>query len=305
MNPLERLPSSPVDTQRAAAFQFLLEREVLYARKTHRWYKQSLDDFHRFAGEVEPHQLSRSLILSWVKDLQGRVGPVSVNNRFRAIRAYCNWLVAEGFIETSPLVGVRPPRMPKTLIPTFTPEQVEAMMALCPPNVRWGARDGAIIQLLLRTGIRLEGLVGMSDGDIDLEHRLLVVTEKGDKQRSIWLDGMVVRWLLRYSRFRKSGESAWWQATRGGKPLTDNGVEQIINRVGRCAGIKGVRCSPHTFRHTFAVSYLRAGGDVRHLQEIMGHTSLKALEGYLRMINAEDAIQQHRKVDPFKGWGEL
>jgi len=80
-------------------------------------------------------------------------------------------------------------------------------------------------------------------------------------------------------------------------------VQQLIrDLLGQKAGLKGVRCSAHTFRHTFAVNFLKAGGSLRHLQEIMGHTSMKPLETYLRAVSADDAIQVHRQIKPFKGW---
>jgi len=79
-------------------------------------------------------------------------------------------------------------------------------------------------------------------------------------------------------------ESNYLFMTMKGSPLTGNGIELMLNKLGKRAGVSGVRCSAHTFRHTFAVAFLRSGGDLRHLQEIMGHTSMKPLETYLRTV---------------------
>ncbi|MFQ5924496.1 MAG: tyrosine-type recombinase/integrase [Dehalococcoidia bacterium] len=89
---------------------------------------------------------------------------------------------------------------------------------------------------------------------------------------------------------------------RHGAPLTANAVKQLLFDLGRRYNVSGVRCSAHTFRHTFAINFLKAGGSLRHLQEIMGHTSMKPLEVYLRTVNADDAIDVHRQIRPFKGW---
>ena len=63
-----------------------------------------------------------------------------------------------------------------------------------------------------------------------------------------------------------------------------------------------VRYSAHTFRHTFAINFLKAGGSLRYLQEIMGHTNMKSLEAYLSAVSADDAMQVHRQIKTFKWW---
>ena len=189
----ERLPITVSGVPRVPAYQSLLERQVLYSPKTHEWYQHTFSDFYRFAGDVEPLQITRHLVLAWVKDLKERIKTRSVNNRFRGLRAYCNWLVTEGFQEVSSLEGIRAHKLLKMLVTVFTEEHVTAMIELCPPSRWWGARDGAIIHLLLTTGIRLAGLIGLKEQDINPSDRLLRVRGKGDKQGSIWLDPITLK----------------------------------------------------------------------------------------------------------------
>jgi site-specific recombinase XerD len=82
----------------------------------------------------------------------------------------------------------------------------------------------------------------------------------------------------------------------GGR-LTPGGLLQIITNLGQLAGITGVRCSPHTFRHTFAVEFLRAGGNVFTLQQMLGHTDLKMTRRYVSLA-AADMDEQHRRFSP-------
>ena len=82
-----------------------------------------------------------------------------------------------------------------------------------------------------------------------------------------------------------------------GLPLTKSGIQQIIRRYGKKAGISGVRCSPHTFRHSFAKNYLLNGGDIFSLQKILGHSSLASVRVYLNLF-AADVKKQHMRFSP-------
>jgi integrase/recombinase XerD len=85
--------------------------------------------------------------------------------------------------------------------------------------------------------------------------------------------------------------------TADGTPMTKNRIEFILNTYGKRAGISGVRVSPHTFRHTGAVAFLRNGGDLFTLQRIMGHSSLEILRGYVN-LNQDDLKRIHEKASP-------
>ena len=82
-----------------------------------------------------------------------------------------------------------------------------------------------------------------------------------------------------------------------GLPLTKNGIQQMLRRAGRRAGIQGVRCSPHTLRHSFAKHYLLNGGDIYSLQKILGHSSLASVRIYLNLF-AADIKKQHQRFSP-------
>ena len=85
-------------------------------------------------------------------------------------------------------------------------------------------------------------------------------------------------------------------------PLTRFGIYRIVREHMEKAGIKGPKLGPHRIRHAFGKTFLAEGGDLRSLQEIMGHTSMKPLEVYLRTVAADDAIEVHRQVRPFSNW---
>ncbi len=185
----------------------------------------------------------------------------TVNNRFRALRAFLNWSVAEGIIGQSPMRNIRAPFVGRPVIPVFTAEHVKALLYLCPPNTWWGARDRVIILTLLHTGVRLSELAGITLQDMDLVHDTIRVRGKGDKQRTIYLAPEVQRAILQYLRHRTDQDEHLW-ISRYGDQLSSGAIRQMIRDLGVRAQVKGVRCSTHKFRHTFAVNFLRSGGEI-------------------------------------------
>ena len=286
---------------------FLLSKKVEgRSPATLEWLSWSLNDFYHFLAsmglEPSPEEIQPIHIRAWLAHLQGRgLSKNSVNDKYRALSSYISWCLAEGAIRESPLKNVKPPARGKPLVPVFQPEHIRAMLRLCPPNTLWGARDKAIILTLLHTGVRRGELVGLSKADIDLQRDTITVTGKGEKAHRVYIAPEAQKAILGYLRLRKDNCDSLF-ATLDGKPITGNAIQCMLEDLGKHSGIRAVRVSAHTFRHTFAVNFLRAGGSLRHLQEILGHTSMEPLEVYLRTVNAEDAIHVHRQIRPFKGW---
>ena len=293
--------------QPALLGHFLLAKKVEgRSPRTLEWYQEALEAFERFCNcqgfAPDYTKVNPLYIRMWLAHIQETgVSKSTLNSRFRALRAFFNWCVAEGIVERSPMSNMRTPSVGSVVIPVFSPEHVKALLYLCPPNTWWGARDRAIILTLLHTGIRLSELTGLQLTDLNFTSDCIRVRGKGDKERTIYLAPEAQQAILRYLRHRSDAATHLW-LSRQGTRLTSNAVQQLIRDLGRKAGLKGVRCSAHTFRHTFAVNFLKTGGSLRHLQEIMGHTSMKPLEAYLRTVSADDAMQVHRQIKPFKGW---
>ena len=286
---------------------FLLSKKVEgRSPATLEWLGRSLNDFYRFLAsrglEPSPEEMQPIHIRAWLAHLQGRgLAKNSVNDKYRALSSYISWCLAEGIIKESPLKNIKPPTVGKPLVPVFQPEHTRALLRLCPPNTLWGARDRAIILTLLHTGVRRGELVGLSKEDIDLQRDTIKVTGKGEKARRVYIAPEAQKAIVGYLRRRKDQCESLF-ATLDGRPITGKAIQCMLEDLGKHAGIRGVRVSAHTFRHTFAINFLRAGGSLRHLQEILGHSSMEPLEVYLRTVNADDAMQVHRQIKPFKGW---
>lgn len=157
-------------------------------------------------------------------------------------------------------------------------------------------RDAAMIAVLLDTGIRLNELTNLRHPHV-LETRLLIVEAKGGRQRHVPMSPQTRNQL----RMLGDGYHIWTSIQAGhrlGRPMTRDGVQQVIKRVFRRAGIRPPKAGPHVLRHTFGRWYLKNGGDAFHLQRILGHRDIQTTMIYVT-LNTDDLEEQHAAVSPY------
>jgi integrase/recombinase XerD len=219
----------------------------------------------------------------------------------RALQAFWSWLEREGFIDKGPFDQLRIPKAPKRVIPIFTEEQLRQLFAAVDTTSAVGYRDYSIMLSLLDTGIRCSECINLTLTDVNLESRLLKVWGKGSKERLVPIGAKVQKALWKYlARYRPAPATPRYNnvfLTRDGHPLTKDRLEAIIEHYGKKASITGVRVSPHTFRHTMAVTFLRNGGDVFTLQRILGHSSFEVLRCYVNLAQS-DISRVHQRSSP-------
>jgi len=155
-----------------------------------------------------------------------------------------------------------------------------------------------MILVLLDCGLRVSELVGVQLQDIDWADQTIRVLGKGNKERVVpfgqGTKSALTAWLTK--RASLETESLW--CNHYGEPMRRWRVRDMLTDRGAKAGITGVRCSPHTLRHTCAVSYLRAGGDLLTLQRLLGHSSVAVTQRYLESIKSEDVANAHKAYSP-------
>ncbi len=168
-------------------------------------------------------------------------------------------------------------------------------------------RDRALILTLLDTGLRASELCALKIGDVDpktgkvqIKHGLLGGA-KGGKGRTVYLGKAVRRALWLYLSSRDDGEDPDAPLFIGkfNRPMNRDVLRQVIASLGEKAGVKN--CHPHRFRHTFALTYLREGGDVFTLQALLGHRSLDMVQHYARIAEI-DIERVHRRASPADNW---
>jgi site-specific recombinase XerD len=224
--------------------------------------------------------------------LQKGVRAISVNSYLTCIRAYANWLHAEGYLPEKPKVPLL--KCEQKVIGTFSPEQVQKMVAFRPKGTNQ-TRVHVAACLMLDTGLRLAETLGLTLADADFDNLVVKVTGKGNKQRLVPISNEMRRGLYRHS-LKVRGPLLF--GTRTGTRVTNRNFQRDFKLLCNRLGIVGLRCSPHTLRHTFAVSYLRAGGNLFYLSRVLGHTSVKTTERYLQSVRVEDLQAVHDRLSP-------
>ncbi|HEY3413900.1 MAG TPA: tyrosine-type recombinase/integrase [Armatimonadota bacterium] len=231
------------------------------------------------------------------------VGPSTVQTYYVHVRTFFRWLVDEGLLTVSPVEGIRVPISRPDQIQPFSEAQIKALLAAARRS-NHPRRDEAIVALLVDTGIRASELCGLTLEMVDLQNGHLTVHGKGGKSRPIYFGLATKRALYQYLREdpRDEADAVFLgdRGTNSGEGLTRSGLQKLIARLGRVAGIQATRCSPHTFRHTAAVFFLRNGGNGFALQKMLGHTTLKMTNHYVALADA-DVERQHRQYSPMDG----
>jgi integrase/recombinase XerD len=214
--------------------------------------------------------------------------------------AFFNWCTGEGFLDNSPMSRIGVPLARPDQVQPFNLSQVRALIHAA-KRTRNPERDEAIVRMLLDTGMRASELCTLRMEQLDLFGQRATILGKGNKHRTVHFGSKTARAIRNYLRYEpRTPQEAVFQAAKNqhaGQQMTANGLRQIIEGLGRLAGLQAVRCSPHTLRHTFAVEFLRNGGNVFSLKEILGHTSLHMTNRYVALAQA-DIEQQQRRFAP-------
>jgi site-specific recombinase XerD len=225
----------------------------------------------------------------------------TINCYLRSLRIFYSWLVSEEILEVNPFNSVKIPRPPVKVIPTFSGSQIEQLLKAINKNTATGYRDFAIILTLLDTGIRISEICSLKMEKLRLEEGVAIVLGKGNKERMVPIGKQLQRVLWHYiERCRPEPTTikcSYVFLTQAGKPLTRGRAQKMMTRYGQKAKLAGIRCSPHTLRHTAAISFLRNGGDVFSLQRMLGHANLEMTRRYCELA-AIDIKRAHDMASP-------
>lgn len=313
----------------AVASLLLAKRAQGCSGKTLIYYQCTLARFARWmAGEGHPTgdlpaitALHIRLFLDYIRQSPIRPGsppptptdakPGTVHAYGRAVRHFFNWLVDEELIRTNPMVGSRAgrsrvplPHVPDSQIVPFSEEQIEKLLAACNLGTKLGLRNAALIMLMLDTGLRSSEVCRIRIEDYNpMSGVVQVQSAKGGSERTAVLSPAsrraVNRWVVQGRQNYGNPPETLFISLVGREPdaLTPNGLGQVVRELGKAAGITGVRCSPHTLRHTFACFYLLNGGDIESLRQFMGHSTISMTIKYLH-LQGKQLEDLHRRFAP-------
>ena len=308
----------------AALGSYFFSKEL--SRRTREWYDAKIGVFIRWAehhtcavhetrcSQIE--NIETTHIREFFQVLRDTPSPAinhqhnpptdsTIHGYARAIKAWLNWCAKEGLIDERVIKRLEMPKREKRIIEVFTRQQIDELLRACKRRYqsgyyKWlGERDKTIIMLLLDTGIRASELCGLTLDDVRLgvEDAYIVVSGKGRKQRECPLGKSTRNQLHTYLyRFRPDSKDTHVFLNRSGQALALEGLSAVLYELKQKTDIKGVRCSPHDFRHTFAYNFMAQGGDVLRLSRLLGHTDLGVTAEYLQAFTSRDARQGYVSV---------
>jgi len=211
------------------------------------------------------------------------MSPRSIQRHLSAARTFYEYLMREGHCARNPALGVSAPKTKKRLPATLDADQMGRLLAFRVDDTL-SARDKAIMELFYSSGLRLAELVSLSVASVDLKDRTVRVLGKGSKTRIVPIGRQAIDALKEWLRARTglpTGVDALFVG-KGGRPLTVRAVQLRVGAWGRRQGI-GVHVHPHMFRHSFATHLLESSGDLRGVQELLGHAAIGTTQIYTHL----------------------
>lgn len=257
------------------------------AHKTIELYNYVFDSFTKYLGDPSLAEINPAEIRSYLAHLQDRgLKRTSVAIHYRVLRAFFNWLVREGHLKWAPTEPIREPRTPKRFPFILSDAQVAALLQAAErgSKSRVGYRNYTIILTFLDVGLRLTELISLELGDLNLPQRSLKVHGKGAKDRVCFMGARLTKAMRRWIDLR--GYQPYSEEvfiSRTGDRLKPRYAQQVIQRLGKQAGLEGARVSPYTLRHTAATLAVRNGLDVFSLQRLFGWERVETAMRYVHM----------------------
>ena len=279
---------------RVEQFITVLEAERRYSAHTIEGYRHDIYAFLSWlevdAESFDAESITRDNITDWAIYLFEKQGlkATSVNRYLASLRSFWSWLRKCGYANHDIMRGVSTFKTPKRL-PTFVPDS--RMMAVVKElkediasddEVR--LRDALILLLIYTCGLRLSELVEANREDVAADFSYIRVMGKGGKQRVQPIVKSLGEILKKYFSQNSSqniciGQKKALILSQKGERINRRAVQRIVERKLKCSGVQG-KTSPHVLRHTFATHLLNDGADLREIQELLGHSSLRATQVY-------------------------
>ena len=244
-----------------------------------------LDYYNRPIGEytdedvicyLEIYRRTRNVSFSRIKNMQS------------ALSSFFTWLCKRKYINTNPLIQLDTIKTPKKVKQPFSQEELELMRMHCNE-----IRDQALIETLYSTGVRVSELAALNRDDISFINKDVLVMGKGSKQRETYINASASVYLKLYLDNRTDNDPALFVGLRSPhKRLDKNGIEAVVKRIGKAAGIQNVH--PHRFRRTFATNMLERGMPIEQVSKLLGHTKLDTTQIYCT-VEQDSVRASHKK----------
>ena len=249
-------------------------------------YRRDLNKFSKFlkASDVNDFEsLTEEMCSAWIADLfQNNVSARSIQRHVSSARGFFNYLKKSGVVRNSPFELINSPKSPSHLPNILSPEEVSQLLNFKPKNVQ-EKRDLAIIELIYSSGLRVSETVNTNLGDFEDNKNFLRVLGKGSKTRLVpvgrYAKNAIEDWIIERNKLATKDGSLF--VNLRGNRITTRSVQQRLKNIAIMQGLPPV--NPHMLRHSFATHLLESSGDLRSIQELLGHSSLSTTQIYTRL----------------------
>ncbi|MBT3144638.1 tyrosine recombinase XerC [Neptunomonas phycophila] len=286
-------------------FMTFLHSERQLAANTQLHYRRDLERLMDFVADSRIDQwgqVSERHIRAFIAELhRNELSAKSIQRQLSSIRSFYRFLVAEGLSDANPALGVKAPKAGRHLPETLDTDQLSHLLSF-PVEDAISARDKAMLELVYSSGLRVSELVSLNIHDVDLRAGSLVVTGKGNKTRMLPVGRMAVSALQHWITHRQ----AWASYTgpdqdalfiaKKGQRLTVRSVQLRFDHWAKRMHTQG-KVYPHRLRHSFASHVLESSGDLRAVQELLGHEDISTTQVYTH-LDFQHLMDVYEKAHP-------
>lgn len=273
-----------------AVNEFLIVKEAgQRAPATLAWYRALLKPFAATFGDRTIDSMVTVEIARWLIAQSGTAN--TVYDRDKVLRSFWGW-VALAYDVRSPMKAIPTPRLPEPEPRAIEPDDLNRLI-----EVAMSPRDRAILIVLADCGLRASGLIRLTIEDVDFAARLIRVTEKRQRTRSVPFSLDTERALIAWCARRPLTADALF-CSRYGQHLKYAGLRQIIRRLAARAGFTNERCNLHSLRHFAAREYLRNGGTLPSLARILGHKTIDTTARFYAIYGVNELAEIHDAHSP-------
>ena len=225
-----------------------------------------------------------------------------VNDLLKAFKVFFRYAFEEDYTDQLLTQKIRSVKGEKTIIRTFTEEELKQMIAYYQGHDYLTIRNKVILLMLIDTGICLSELTSLTEEQIKYDY--IIIRGKGSKERVVPKSPQLSKWLIKFQAVRKSyfafrivPDNLF--LSKNAKPLTNTMIDRIVKDAGRGCGVSSdIRVSAHTFRHTYAQYQLKSGLDIYSLSRLLGHENISITQTYLNGMRDREILKQAQNTSP-------
>jgi len=267
--PLDECATSYTDIKSSQKFTKELFNRFLESRPQG-ISQRTVESYHYTLTGFIGYSLTADGITKYLNSLSCRNGKLKF---YSCLRALFGWLSQNGYTSSNPIKCVCPPKTQKKLLPAISREQLDKLLAHCHCE-----KDGALIDLLWYSGMRISEAVNVRSTDFNWEEGTVIVLGKGNKYRKCLSgNGTVKKWFTRHESFE----------------LTKGGAQTLLKRL---KAESGIQCNAHSFRRGFCVHLVKSGLSTRTVQALGGWENIAMVERYSKSFGFDDALSVYQKT---------